>query len=297
MSPTLSVIVMYVLFLCCLSPCAADLCNWTGSGLAREAEANSRTVQQVRLRCTEGSVEWVYPGQALRVVLEPNLSSARHTTVCIKPFRSFNGASVYIERAGELDLLMTDGGRPEQVFCFPADGPQKPAIFLLANPQRDISQRAVGFRYELLGNRTTAPNLGQSVLQASCRPCNDTELLLAICSSDFVVRGSIRSVSHNAERQTSLVEVSEGRVYRQRSGVFERHTGTIGVPGSSSSWHGHIHTLLQCHVKPGGGEFLFTGTEHFGEAWLGCAPRYKDFMSLYQSAWAARQNPCEFPLD
>ncbi|KAM9467172.1 meteorin-like protein isoform 3-T3 [Salvelinus alpinus] len=243
--------------------------GWSKNGLAREAEANSRTVQQVRLRCTEGSVEWVYPGQALRVVLEPNLSSARHTTVCIKPFRSFNGASVYIERAGELDLLMTDGGRPEQVFCFPADGPQKPAIFLLANPQRDISQRAVGFRYELLGNRTTAPNLGQSVLQASCRPCNDTELLLAICRSDFVVRGSIRSVSHNAERQTSLVEVSEGRVYRQRSGVFERHTGTIGVPGSSSSWHGHIHTLLQCHVKPGGGEFLFTGTEHFGEAWLG----------------------------
>ncbi|XP_055754327.1 meteorin-like protein isoform X2 [Salvelinus fontinalis] len=271
--------------------------GWSKSGLAREAEANSRTVQQVRLRCTEGSVEWVYPGQALRVVLEPNLSSARHTTVCIKPFRSFNGASVYIERAGELDLLMTDGGRPEQVFCFRSDGPQKPAIFLLANPQRDIIQRAVGFRYELLGNRTTAPNLGQSVLQASCRPCNDTELLLAICSSDFVVRGSIRSVSHNAERQTSLVEVSEGRVYRQRSGVFERHTGTIGVPGSSSSWHGHIHTLLQCHVKPGGGEFLFTGTEHFGEAWLGCAPRYKDFMSLYQSAWAARQNPCEFPLD
>ncbi|XP_036828873.1 meteorin-like protein isoform X1 [Oncorhynchus mykiss] len=297
MSPTLRLIFMYVLFLCCLSPCAADLCNWSGSGLAREAEANSRTVQQVRLRCTEGSVEWVYPGQALRVVLEPNLSSARHTTVCIKPFRSFNGASVYIERAGELDLLMTDGGRPEQVFCFPADGPQKPAIFLLANPQRDISQRAVGFRYELLGNRTTANNLGQSVLQASCRPCNDTELLLAICSSDFVVRGSIRNVSHNAERQTSLVEVSEARVYRQRSGVFERHTGTIGVPGSSSSWHGHIHTLLQCHVKPGGGEFLFTGTEHFGEAWLGCAPRYKDFMSLYQSAWAARQNPCEFPLD
>uniref|UniRef100_A0A8C7KML0 Meteorin-like protein n=1 Tax=Oncorhynchus kisutch TaxID=8019 RepID=A0A8C7KML0_ONCKI len=267
------------------------------SGLAREAEANSRTVQQVRLRCTEGSVEWVYPGQALRVVLEPNLSSARHTTVCIKPFRSFNGASVYIERAGELDLLMTDGGRPEQVFCFPADGPQKPAIFLLANPQRDISQRAVGFRYELLGNQTTAPNLGRSVLQGDCRPCNDTELLLAICSSDFVVRGSIRNVSHNAERQTSLVEVSDGRVYRQRSGVFERHTGTIGVPGSSSSWHGHIHTLLQCHVKPGGGEFLFTGTEHFGEAWLGCAPRYKDFMSLYQSAWVARQNPCEFPLD
>ncbi|CAB1342340.1 unnamed protein product [Coregonus sp. 'balchen'] len=247
-------IFMYLLFLCCLSPCAADLCNWSGSGLAREAEANSRTVQQVRLRCTEGSVEWVYPGQALRVVLEPNLSSARHTTVCIKPFRSFHGASVYIERAGELDLLMTDGGRPEQVFCFPVDGPQKPAIFLLANPQSDISRRA----------------------------------WFADPSGTYPTMLSGRHHWWRSQRGGCTGSVA---------GCSSATTGTIGVPGSSSTWHGHIHTLLQCHVKPGGGEFLFTGTEHFGEAWLGCAPRYKDFLSLYQSAWAARQNPCEFPLD
>lgn len=121
------------------------------------AGVDPRTVLQVRLRCTEGSVRWVYPGPALRVVLEPYLSSAQRTTACIKPSRSFRGASVYIERAGELQLLVTDGGRPEEVFCFRADGPRRPALYLQAGPRGDTSRRTVGFRYELLRNRTAAP--------------------------------------------------------------------------------------------------------------------------------------------
>ena len=105
-----------------------------------------------------------------------------------------------------------------------------------------------------------------------------------------VVRGSISGVSHNSARQTSRVEVSAARVYWQRGGVFERQA-------AGPLWRGHILTLLQCHVKPGDGEFLFMGSEHFGEAWLGCAPRYKDFLSVYKTAWAARRNSCDFPLD
>ncbi|KAL4657908.1 hypothetical protein GN956_G1785 [Arapaima gigas] len=267
----------------CACVCPADLCNWRGSGLAREPRA--RAVQQVRLRCTAGAVEWLYPSQALRVVLEPNLWSARHTTLCVKPFGGFGGASVYVERAGELQVL----ARPDKVHCFHVEGPQKPAVFLQASVQRDISRRSVGFRYELLGNRSSAPDLRAS--RAVCRPCSDAELLLAICSSDFVVRGYIRDVSHDPLQQTSLLEVSEARVYRQRTGVFEQEPGMTGV------WSGRIHTLLQCHVKAGGGQFLFTGVEHFGEAWLGCAPRYKDFIAVYQAAREVRRNPCEFPLD
>ncbi|KAM9843592.1 meteorin-like protein [Aulostomus maculatus] len=267
---------------------AADPCNWTGSGFA----VDTRMVLQVRLRCTEGSVRWVYPGQALRVVLEPNISSSRRTTVCIKPSPSFGGASLFIERAGKLQLLVTDGGRPEQVICFRADGAQMPAIYIQASPQNDEPwRRTMGFRYELLGgNRSDAPNL------ASCRPCNDTELLMAVCNSDFVVRGFIKDVSHNPDHQTSLVEVSAARVYWQRSSVFEQEA-TSWPSQSVTSWHGHIRTHLQCHVKPGNGEFLFTGSEHFGEAWLGCAPRYKDFLSVYQTARASRRNSCDFPLD
>ncbi|XP_068435571.1 meteorin-like protein [Clinocottus analis] len=277
--------------------CATDLCNWTGSGFA--AGVDSRIVLQVQLRCTEGSVRWIYPGQALRVVLEPNLSTAMRTTVCIKPSPSLRGASVFIERAGQLQLLVTEGGRPEQqVFCFRADGPHRPAIYLQSSPQTagSWSRRTMGFRYELLSNRSSAPNVGHSGLQASCQPCNNTQLLMAICNSDFVVRGYISDVSHDSLRQTSRVEVSAVRVYWQRSGVFEQRA-PASASGSALTWRGHIHTLMQCHVKPGDGEFLFTGSEHFGEAWLGCAPRYKDFLSVYQTAWAARQNSCDFPLD
>jgi len=112
-----------------------------------------------------------------------------------------------------------------------------------------------------------------------------------------VVRGYINNVSHDSVRQTSLVEVSAERVYWQRSGVFEQQAAASRSSPSALPWRGHILTLMQCHVKPGDGEFLFTGSEHFGEAWLGCAPRYKDFLSVYQTAWAARQNSCDFPLD
>ncbi|XP_030646713.1 meteorin-like protein [Chanos chanos] len=288
MSPRGSELLNYFQTFCFLSTCVADLCNWRGSGLQ---EPYSGAVQQVRLRCTEGSVEWVYPSQALRVVLDPNLSTVRHTTVCIKPLRGFYGATVYIERAGELDLLMTEGERPEQVRCFRADGPQSPAIFLQATPQSDIVRRVAGFRYEMLRKQSSATGVRRTLLQAACRPCNDTELLQAVCSSDFVVRGSILNVTHDLEQQMSFVGVGDGRVYRQRSGVFERDAG------SSVAWHGYIHTLLQCQVKPGPGQFLFTGAEHFGEAWLGCAPRFKDFLSLYLTAQRLQQNPCEFPLD
>ncbi|XP_038163671.1 meteorin-like protein [Cyprinodon tularosa] len=270
--------------------CAADMCNWSGSGLA--AGADPRIVLQVRLRCTEGYIRWVYPGQGLRVALEPNLSSIRYNTVCIQPSPSLNGTSVFIERAGHLKLLlMGEGGRSgRQVFCFRADWPQRPVIYLQTAPHSPGAwSRRVGFRYELLRNKSA--NGG---LQASCRPCNDTELLMAVCSSDFVVRGYIKDVFHDARQQISLMEVLTTRVYWQRSRVFEK-PGHPYVP--SQSRHGHIRVLFQCKVKLGDGQFLFTGSEHFGEAWLGCAPRYKDFLSIYHKARIGRKNSCDFPLD
>ena len=115
-------------------------------------------MEQVHLRCTEGSLEWMYPARALRVVLEPNLSSARHTTVCIKPASDFQGASIYVERAGQLHLVVgeAEGARPHHVSCFSAHTPQRVALFLQASPQRDISRRTASFQYELLSNQSAA---------------------------------------------------------------------------------------------------------------------------------------------
>ncbi|XP_041077110.1 meteorin-like protein isoform X2 [Polyodon spathula] len=234
----------------------------------------------------------MYPTQALRVILEPNLSSARHTTVCIKPFRSFSGANIYVERTGELDLLVNEqAGRRERVYCFRADSPQHAAVFLQASPQQDISRRTVGFQYELLSTHSQMPDFQRvAEMEAVCRPCNNTELLMAVCSSDFVARGSIRAVSHELDQQVSQVVVGGARLYRQKNTAFRQDQG-------SGRWGGRIRTPLQCGVKQGEGDFLFTGTEHFGEVWLGCAPRYKDFVSVYRAARETRANPCEFPLD
>lgn len=124
-------------------------------------------MEQVHLRCTVGSLEWMYPARALRVLLEPNLASAQHTTVCIKPASDFQGASIYVERAGQLHLVVSEaeGARPRHVSCFSAHSPRGVALFLQASPQRDISRRTASFQYELLSNQSTAgPDLKKMAL-------------------------------------------------------------------------------------------------------------------------------------
>lgn len=111
-----------------------------------------------------------------------------------------------------------------------------------------------------------------------------------LSSSHLVVKGSIRNVSHDSENHMSQVDVSIQKVYRQKNRIFQQDE-------ASGEWRGPIRTLLQCKVKKGGGDFLFTGNEHFGEAWLGCAPRFKDFMFVYRAARERGANPCEFQLN
>ncbi|NXK50132.1 METRL protein, partial [Chauna torquata] len=260
-----------------------------GSGLAWEP--HSRTVEQVHL---QGSLEWMYPVWALHVVLEPNLSSTQHTTLCSKPASDFEGASIYVERAGQLHLVVSeaDGARAHPVSCFSAHTPQRVALFLQASPQRGISRRMASFQYELLSNKSAAgPDFKKMALvKAPCRPCDNVELLMAVCSSDFVVKGSIRNVSHDSENHMSQVDVNVQKVCRQKTRIFQQEE-------ASGQWRGPIQTLLQCKVKKGAGDFLFTGSEHYGEAWLGCASWFKDFSFIYQAARERRANPCEFQLN
>lgn len=101
-----------------------------------------------------------------------------------------------------------------------------------------------------------------------------------------VVRGSIQDVTHELEQQESAIHLHVSRLYRQKSRVFQ-------PAPEGSGWRGRITTLLECGVRPGHGEFLFTGHMHFGEARLGCAPRFKDFQRMYRDAEETGLNPCE----
>lgn len=114
-------------------------------------------------------------------------------------------------------------------------------------------------------------------------------LLIQISCLSTVVRGNIQSVVEDENLRAAVIKVSATRVFRQKYTLF---TGNSRVASK-----GEIRTLLQCGVKPGPGSFLFTGRVHFGEAWLGCAPRYKDFKQAYITAKAAQQIPCELPVD
>lgn len=104
-----------------------------------------------------------------------------------------------------------------------------------------------------------------------------------------MARGSIKKVEQEEERSSVSVEIS--RLYRQKTQVFV--SGGVRV----RSWTGRIQMPRQCGVKAGEGDFLFTGTVRFGEAWMGCAPRYKDFLRLYEAARQKGENPCQVDTD
>lgn len=99
-----------------------------------------------------------------------------------------------------------------------------------------------------------------------------------------VARGSIKKVDQQEDHSSVTVEIRH--LYRQKTQVFV--SGGVRV----RNWSGQIKMPLQCGVKSGDGEFLFTGTVRFGEAWMGCAPRYKDFLRLYHEAQQQGTNPC-----
>ncbi|KAH0631814.1 hypothetical protein JD844_019648 [Phrynosoma platyrhinos] len=274
-----------------------DQCSWRGSGLSQEASS----VEQISLHCAEGSLEWLYPAGALRLSLFPRLPTGttskenpRRVTACIKSSSSFRGAQIYLERDGVLELLLSEADATAQpkVRCFSWLPKEKVALFLQSTLHQDISRRIAAFRYELRGNwnsRFSWPSRNLS-MEGSCRPCNNTEILMAVCTSDFVIRGNIRTVTNDVESQESIISVSATRIHRQKFALFQ----PVGKYGKST---GSIRTLLQCGVKPGPGSFLFTGWLHFGEAWLSCAPRYKDFRHIYEDARQAHENPCEVSLD
>ncbi|XP_078519123.1 meteorin [Lissotriton helveticus] len=277
---------------------STDLCSWRGSGLSQEPSS----VEQISLHCGEGSLEWLYPSGALHIAFSPRTSigtlasgsGPSRITVCIKPSSTFRGAQAYLERDGILALLLSEADLAQRprVHCFSWLPHEKAALFLQSTPHQDISRRISAFRYELRGDwnsRLPLP-LNKFSVEGVCRPCNDTEILMAVCTSDFVIRGNIRTVSNDADLQESVISVSATKIHRQKFTLFQ-------PVGNSLRSTGSIRTLLRCGVKPGPGNFLFMGWVHFGEAWLGCAPRHKDFRRVYEAAQQAHQNPCEVVLD
>lgn len=286
-----SFILLSALVLCGCAQYSSDQCSWRGSGLTHEY--HTRDVEQVYLRCAEGSLEWLYPTGAIIVNLRPNLPSAEgQLRACVKPRPDSCGARLYVERAGALRLLLTEEDQAAgRVRCFSL---QEGALFVEASARRDISRRITAFQYQLISTHTPAGDQPRSHT-ASCRPCADDELLMAICTSDFAVRGSIHHVEEEEEEDEDQVSVlvSLSHVYRQKSRVFV----SGGGGRRRGRWTGRVKMPRRCDPRAGQGEFLFTGAVRFGEAWLRCAPLYKDFIRVYHTALDEGTNPCHIHTD
>ncbi|KAL1004917.1 hypothetical protein UPYG_G00052180 [Umbra pygmaea] len=266
-----------------LAQYSSDQCSWRGSGLTHESR--SRDVEQVYLRCSQGSLEWLYPTGALIINLRPNtqslsgVSSSLHA--CIKPQAGSRGAHIYLERGGQLRLLMAEKEQG-QVKCFSLT---EGALFVEAVSQTNISRRITAFQYELV----TDYSPGIHTHTGPCTLCTDTQILMAVCTSDFVGRGSIDGTDTPSSSNSSI-DVLLSRLFRQKTRVFS------WGGASGKGWSGHLNTHSQCWLQSGE-EFLFMGAVRFGEAWLGCAPHYHYFLKLYQNALETGSNPCHIDTD
>ncbi|KAM4819930.1 meteorin [Thomomys bottae] len=285
--PLLRVLCCSLLALAARAGYSGDRCTWRGSGLTQEPGL----VGHLALACTEGAVEWLYPAGALHLTLGG--PGARPVLACLRPAPPFAGAQVFAERpGGSLELLLAEGPRGAGGRCVRWGPGERRALFLQATPHPDISRRVAAFRFELREDQRPglpAQARGPGV-HGACRPCSDAELLLAACTSDFVINGTIHSVTHDLESQESVIAVVATRVLRQMLPLLR--TGGPEDQGQVS-----IRTLLQCGVRPGPGTFLFMGWSRFGEAWLGCAPRSQEFSRAYAAARAAHTHPCEVKLN
>ncbi|XP_077428269.1 meteorin-like protein [Vanacampus margaritifer] len=271
---------------------SSDQCSWRGSGLSHES--HRRDVEQVYLRCSQGSLEWLYPTGAIIVNLRPNTepSSANMAGVhvCVKPQPHSQGSHLYLEQAGDLKLLMAESEQAQgKIRCFSLnDG----ALFVEAVHQADISRRITAFQYELVSSQAPGVHLYPHLRPdfVTCEPCSDEEVLLAVCTSDFAGIGVFEGALLLTEEHT-LVELTLSRLFHQKDSMF------AGGRARSRRWTERVNIPAKCGVPLGGHEYLLTGSVHFGEAWLGCAPRYKDFLRLYGRARMAGSNPCHINTD
>ncbi|CAG06067.1 unnamed protein product, partial [Tetraodon nigroviridis] len=265
---------------------SSDHCDWRGSGLSHEA--HRRDVEQVYLRCSQGSLEWLYPTGAIIVNLRPNTAPTAALHLCIKPYTYSQGSHVYLERAGELTLLLAEGEHAQAaVRCFPlGDG----ALFVEAVPATDIGRRITALQYELVSPRGPGGQAHPYLSPASCEPCSDEEVLLAVCTSDFAGVGSVEGVASGTGDAASAV-AALSRLFRQKSPAFVRG------PARGGRWRGRVRVPRRCGAPPPADAHLLTGSIHFGEAWLGCARRYGDFLQLYRRAERAGTNPCRVGAD
>ncbi|XP_033117274.1 meteorin-like protein [Anneissia japonica] len=271
---------------------SSDECDWRGAGLTEESSL--RTVKQLYLQCSRGRIEWRYPSGAIRITLQYSPKGTEFRA-CIKPSLRSQGANIYTDVPQQLQLLIADKStsldssmtlnsnqekNSQETHCFHSIN-GKAAIFIEATPNMLASKMVTELEYSL---EPIVPELEQDPL-SDCRPCNDSELIRAFCSSDFVIKSQMREVAHDTFSKESFIDLAVSHVFRQRDEVFR--------PAKHSRYSGIVVTPLKCGVRQGDGHFLMTGSIVLGKARLGCAPRFPQFRRIAKAMTEKGLNDCD----
>ncbi|XP_022830614.1 meteorin-like protein isoform X2 [Spodoptera litura] len=290
-----------------------DQCDWTGSGLTSTTE---RGVTPVYLRCREGTISWMYPRGALRLILRPPLpGDEKDFKICIRVIRRPDPpdlfhtlrlndtvaerfpARLFVEGARRLvPLYAPNDGDPRELRCFRGRHGGA-AIYVEAEPEDGPQRREATFKYEArpLVRRHYDPNT------ADCRPCSDSELELAFCTSDLVSRGVIVMSEPREDLDTTQLTLRVTKLIRATSeaeskdkpdleddeyyrydvdNTLERTTHRNHRRRKVRSLHAHVHVSSVCGASAGAGEFLIMARRRLGRYSLVCAPRIEDWMEL-----------------
>ncbi|XP_059045379.1 meteorin-like protein [Achroia grisella] len=317
-----------VLVLICVAEAGmmGDQCDWTGSGLTSSAE---RSVTPVYLRCREGTVSWMYPRGALRIIFRPSLPGyEREFKVCVRVIRRPDPpdlfhtlrlnetdsverfpARLFIERTRKLvPLYAPDDGDRRELRCFRSKRIEA-VLYVEAEPEDGLKKRVATFRYEAqpIVHRHYDP------ATADCRPCSESEMELAFCTSDLVSRGVIissepredldttqltvrltkliRATGRNDEHKDDSEGVGDDDYYRYDvDNVLERSTHRKSARRRSRKprnhehgLHAHVHVAAACGAAAGAGEFLVMARRRLGRYSLVCAPRLHHWEQLVSS--------------
>ncbi|CAK1547089.1 unnamed protein product [Leptosia nina] len=288
-----------------------DQCDWSGSGLSVTAE---RGVTPVYLRCREGSVLWQYPRGALRLLFKPPLpADERDFRVCIRVIRRpdppdlFHSlqlndteaterfpARIFVEGVRKLiPLYAPDDGDPRELRCFRSKR-GRAALYVEAEPEDGTKKRVASFKYEArsLVRRHYDP------ATAECRPCSESELELAFCTSDLVSRGVIVGSEQREDLDTTQLTLRLTKLIRASSATAESEENddeyfrydtdnAIDPPRShrkhprrTRTLHAHVQVAARCGAGAGAGEFLVMARRALGRYHLVCAPRAHEWIEL-----------------
>ncbi|KOB74776.1 putative meteorin, partial [Operophtera brumata] len=183
-------------------------------GLSSNAE---RGVTPVYLRCREGSVSWLYPRGALRIIFRPPLpADERDFKVCIRRFP----ARLFVEGMKRLvPLYAPNDGDPRELRCFRSRR-GRAALYVEAEPEEGTKRRVATFKYEAkpLQRRHYDP------ATADCRPCTESELELAFCTSDLVSRGEFVGIENREDLDTTQLTLRLTKLIRATNQADSRET-------------------------------------------------------------------------